>query len=612
MNYSKKHRILKKGYLILKSYINFFDIIIKGFCLYFTSRFFRLNFDLKPIWDIDPGNLECNQNSNIEFTVFGIPIDFEKINWHLDYHANFEFPLKRFYKMNIEQYFDKGIDVKFPWEISRFHFAIFLTRAYCKNNEEKYYNQFKWIINDWIDRNPYLYGINWVCTMDVSIRCINWILACNLFGTVFENDREFKKIIGKSLIQHAEYISTLPEIYENNHTTNHTSSNYAGLLFLSLTLQDHPKAGKWLRQAIKGLESCISYQVYDDGVDFEASIPYHRLVLEIFGYSAIICRANYIELSDAYYTKLFKMFEYVAAYVDHNGNAPQVGDNDSGRVLILKQSDDYDHSYLLDLGECIFDHKFDSQCTRRNPDFSQGLPRIDKLDCVKLGITVKRKTDQSIGFVEGGAYILKNDRFSAFVACFPIGMKGRGGHNHYDYGSFTLSYRGSPVIIDPGTFTYTRNKALRNTYKHAGYHNLSFFPKDSWGNLKDDYWQINPQFFLNRKLEFDISKHVIILKDAREIVPARKIELFSDSLWLTDEGGKPFISYIHFNPLLNIRVLDSFTVLIENYNLEIQSDSEFQLIEYNYSPQYNVSLRALKMEMKIQEKLQLIIKSLDQ
>ena len=29
------------------------------------------------------------------------------------------------------------------------------------------------------------------------------------------------------------------------------------------------------------------------------------------------------------------MFEFTAAYMDENGNAPQVGDNDSGRLLIF-------------------------------------------------------------------------------------------------------------------------------------------------------------------------------------------------------------------------------------------------------------------------------------
>ena len=72
---------------------------------------------------------------------------------------------------------------------------------------------------------------------------------------------------------------------------------------------EYSKSKLWLKQAIKGLEECIRYQTYEDGVNFEASIPYHRLVLEMFAYSAIIAKANFVKLSKKYYELMFKMFE---------------------------------------------------------------------------------------------------------------------------------------------------------------------------------------------------------------------------------------------------------------------------------------------------------------
>ncbi len=106
---------------------------------------------------------------------------------------------------------------------------------------------------------------------------------------------------------------------------------------------------------INGLEECIIYQTYKDGVNFEASIPYHRLTVEMFAYSTIALKVKKRDFSDNYYKSLFRMFEYSAAYMDHKGNAPQA-DNDSGRILIFHKSDEQDHSYLLDLGE-LFNSK---------------------------------------------------------------------------------------------------------------------------------------------------------------------------------------------------------------------------------------------------------------
>ncbi|MHA1251810.1 MAG: heparinase II/III family protein [Candidatus Helarchaeota archaeon] len=334
---------------------------------------------LSYVWRLEKDSIFIEEPSDIsEYKIFGTPIDLNNINWHKDYVSGFEYPLKRFDKIKISKWFDKGIDVKFPWEISRFYFAIRLAQNYIVSKDEKYYSIFKKLVLDWIEKNPFCYGVNWCCTMEVAIRAINWIVAINIFGEIFKNDIRFKEILSISLLQHSEYISTFPEIYELNHrkhTTNHTTADYAGLLFLALTF----KSKEWLKQAVAELEECIRYQTYEDGVNFEASIPYHRLVLEMFAYSVVVAIANGIEFSKRYYELLFKMFEYTAAYMDNNGNAPQVGDNDSGRILIFHDSDEHDHSYLLDLGEHIFDYKFKSQCKKRNQQFTKWLPTVEKI-----------------------------------------------------------------------------------------------------------------------------------------------------------------------------------------------------------------------------------------
>jgi hypothetical protein len=540
--------------------------------------------------------------------IFGVPVLLKNINWHLDYQSNFEFPKCKFHKMHIDQWFNKGIDVKFPWEVSRFQFAILLSSAYRLNQEIKYYNQFKTLIIDWIAKNPFLYGINWVCPMEVSIRSINWIIACNIFGSVFENDLLFRKLITKSLIQHAEYIASFPEKFNKEHTTNHTASDYAGLLFLSLTLEDHKKSKRWLKQAIIGLENCMEHQVYDDGVDFEASIPYHRLVLEIFSFCTILCIAKKVNLSKQFYKKLFKMFEYTAAYIDHNGNAPQVGDNDSGRILIFHQSGEHDHSYLLGLGEHIFEYHFESQCQKRNDIVISYLPILNKCKLDNLEI-YPRQTFNSIAFEVGGAYILKNDNFSVFTSCFPLLINGHGGHNHYDYGSFTLSYKGNPIVVDPGSYTYTRNKNRRNAFRSVCYHNVSIAENEDYKSSTDDFWDVNSQFFTDYSVIFDEKSINIFRKNSSgEKIYWRNVEIFTDSLVIEDVINMNFHSYLHFHPDIKINFIDKNTVIINNYNILIQTDAEISLAKYYYSPQYNIKVRAFELQLAKRNKINITFK----
>ncbi|RZB29741.1 MAG: hypothetical protein SRB1_02021 [Desulfobacteraceae bacterium Eth-SRB1] len=520
------------------------------------------------------------------YKIFGKSVDLKNINWHKDYVSGFEYPQKRFGKLKISKWFDKGIDVKFPWELSRFYFAICLAQNYQTNTDNQSYDEFRRLVIDWIDKNPFCYGVNWNCTMEVAIRAINWIVAANIFGQMLSKNCDFVNVLSNSLVQHAEYISAFPEIYEVSHTTNHTTADYTGLLFLSLALKNNPKAEKWINQAIEGLESCIRYQTYEDGVNFEASIPYHRLVLEMFAYSAVACKSNDIELSKKYYELLFKMFEYSAAYMDHNGNAPQVGDNDSGRILIFHESYEHDHSYLLDLGECIFDYKFKSQCTKRNHVFSQWLPKIQKICIDKLNVK-PRETGKSIAFEKGGAYFLKNEKFSLMVACFPIGQNGVGGHNHYDTGSITLSYRGQPVVVDPGTYTYTRDYKKRELFRSPQLHNC-IIGRDKedensifiiWG--MDKKHECNIIVFSDNKIELCISDLILKQKMKRTFI------LNQECIYIEDSAASAFLSYIHLSPDLNPIINEKQVLLSEHLYLVAANCGDVKKEDYLYSENYD-------------------------
>lgn len=74
-------------------------------------------------------------------------------------------------------------------------------------------------------------------------------------------------------------------------------------------------------------------------------------------------------------------------------------------------------------------------------------------------------------FKKSGVNVIGNKNLIASIFCLPIGMNGIGGHNHYDVGSFTISHLGIPIIVDPGTFTYTSDFRQRNRFRSYNYHN---------------------------------------------------------------------------------------------------------------------------------------------
>ena len=61
----------------------------------------------------------------------------------------------------------------------------------------------------------------------------------------------------------------------------------------------------------------------------EGSTSYHRLVLELFAYSAMLTK-NQNKFSDEFLERLEKMFHFSYYIQDDSGKIPQIGDNDSG------------------------------------------------------------------------------------------------------------------------------------------------------------------------------------------------------------------------------------------------------------------------------------------
>ena len=94
----------------------------------------------------------------------------------------------------------------------------------------------------------------------------------------------------------------------------------------------------------------MEHQVRPDGADHEASIPYHGLVTELFvaGTQAVDAMLP-DSFPHAYRERLDAMLRFAAAYTRPDGDAPMVGDNDSGRFLPLDAyGDGYrSHRHLL-------------------------------------------------------------------------------------------------------------------------------------------------------------------------------------------------------------------------------------------------------------------------
>jgi len=458
-----------------------------------AAQIFKNNFSEQSLRIIDDAEEICSHT----FDLLGSgKVNLrKKINWHCDFKSGYCWDPKTFY-LDIEYGKNNGVDIKVPWELSRFQHLITLGEAYQLGGNEKYAQEFIDEINDWIEENPLGYGVNWKCTMDVAIRACNWILAYGLFKNSVKITEEFSAKFSKVLFLHGKFIENNLEKSFLGLTSNHYLSDIAGLMYLGIFFKNTKQGQRWILFSKKELKKEIQKQVYADGCDFEASTCYHRLVLEILFFSTLFLITNSKNFSggnyknitedifgEKYTEKLYKMFEAVLYLLKPNGKMPQIGDNDNGRLHILKNGEVLDMRYLLTVGSIFFgeprfkikEFGFCEEALwifgKEGYDIWQKLPEND-LENIK-----------SKNFSDAGWYIIRNNKDYCLISCGPNGQNGNGGHCHNDKLSFELCINGKDVIADSGTYVYTPNPEQRNKFRSTNYHNTVCVDKKEQNNF---------------------------------------------------------------------------------------------------------------------------------
>jgi len=366
--------------------------------------------------------------------------------------------------------------------LSRLQHLITLGQAYSLTKDEKYAIEYACQIIDWIESNRVQFGPNWVCTMDVSIRAANLVVSMAYFIDSECIKNEFWIYLVKNIYSHGKHI--INNLEYGSITSNHYLSDISGLFFISMLLGKHKCCNKWLRFSISELKKEIKKQIYDDGLDFESSTCYHRLVLELFFYPVFYYIKNQrkfilkeaAELAELvfggeFFRRFKGMFNFVISAMKPDGTLPQIGDNDNGRFLVFSHSDLMDMSYISTIASIFFNdpyYKIDID-EFNNGSFwlfgEEGLSIWERLSKNRLADV------ESMAFKKGGSVVIRNGSDYLFSSCSPNGQNGNGGHAHNDKLGFELVIDGECLFVDPGTFIYTPSPSWRNVFRSTIYHN---------------------------------------------------------------------------------------------------------------------------------------------
>lgn len=318
-------------------------------------------------------------------------------------------------------------DIRAAWEPARLQQLVALALLAQRNGGEEPVALLESQLRSWVAANPPYLGIHYVSAMECALRLIAVCHALDLARNRLLRPKETWPALLDIVCSHAPLIEKRLSLYSSR--GNHTIAECAGLIHAGVLFREHPQAARWRKRGVEILAREAARQVLPDGGGIERAFEYHRFVIDLIGLCERIMAHAGDEVPKEMTEALARGRRFLAAVTLPDGEVLPVGDGDGGYAL---------SRYL----------------------------RLHGTDAVAVETVVH--------FRQSGYSVLRADGGRATLALFdhgPHGMPPSYGHAHADALSLLLYRNGEPILIDPGTFTYTGAPEWRRYFRSTVAHN---------------------------------------------------------------------------------------------------------------------------------------------
>ena len=584
-----------------------------------------------------------------------ISSNYHSIDWHIDFRSGYRWPVDAPYS-KVAYGVLPGVDIKLPWELARMQHTPSLALAYSQlvlvgdeAGAARFAIEFQDQVLDFISANPPRFGVNWACTMDVSIRVVSWLVAYDLFqgfGAKFDTgfDQEFKR----SIIAHGQHIVNNLEWFPHL-CSNHYLSNVAGLFFIAAYLPESQESKAWLALASNELSKEIFGQFQADGSNFEGSTSYHRLSAEMALFSVALAhrirhRLDGINLArdlaklrhcgpgrlpekravpsayrltdGAVLKHLAKMAQFTQAVTKPDGAVVQIGDNDSGRFLRLspdscrEENDSWElqpsgHQALISgiIAACDGVNNAPASIDALVVHSLMGKPSVGQESRAADNPAWSSVAQALATFPDFGLYIYCRSKLWLSVRCGSVGQGGNGGHAHNDQLSIEICLAGVSFIADPGTYVYTPLPSSRNAFRSTVAHaTLMASPGEQNGWLEGreglfsmtriaavNVIEVLPNRFVGEHHGFD-KKHT------------REIKVNDDSILVTDTCyAEHRLLIFPLAPNVQVTTISSQGCRFERDGVTVEfciDSGDIEIIDAWFSPSYGRKINTKSIHVK--------------
>jgi hypothetical protein len=437
-----------------------------------------------------------------------------------------------------------------------FEYGIALAATYYKTKNLKYYQKFKELLTAWMDANKQIKGDAWH-PYTISLRIPNLFICFDLFGEEYQNETQFKQKVNESIYRQYRCLLRRQELHQLG---NHYFENLKTIVFCSLIFNETAVFKKY----IKKLLNEVKEEILPDGMHFELSPMYHKIILDDMLRIAYWLKQSESDKLQFILTKIQKMLDAVASLEKGMGKTPFFNDSVDG---IAK-----DANCLIAAAKRMFNMK----------------PNI--------------KDDLS----DSGYYKLYLNDIAVMFDAGKIGPAYMPGHGHCDALSFELSKNSIPIFVNSGTYQYQGN--LRKYFRSTEAHNTVVIN----GKQQSECWG---EHRVARRISNVVAKRkgnqiIGCYKNYCGNVHTRQIGFIGDGLAVVDRitTNKPVIiqSFLHIAPQFSV-VNEQEYFCVKEDNKQICSIYPLQTSKTiihnegeitNYAPQFGMLQRATVIEFQ--------------
>ena len=373
-----------------------------------------------------------------------------------------------------------------------FEYLFSLIDAYKKTKDRRYLDKSVEIINCWIDQNPQNNGGEGWSPYTIDLRLTSWL---NYYSYVNEElDTEFKERLLNSIHEQYAFLSCH---LEKDILGNHYFEDLKTLILCSLFFNDAPV----LNASLKVFCMECKEEILPDGMHFELSPMYHKLILEGVIRVAVALRGR--NQADAEIEQYLQpMLDVAWSFEEGLERVPLF--NDSGNNV------------------------------------SKSLQALVKVGKEYFGIKPVYKSK----FENSGFYLFKKDDWKLIVDAGQPGPSYIPGHAHCDAGSFELYKAGTPVVVNCGTYAYQCEE--RGFFRSTAAHNTVMVndteQSQCWGAFR------MARRAQTRVLDSCPNSISMEITDYKKNKVERTIQMSSNGLTLIDVSqGSHLESYFHVN-----------------------------------------------------------------